>query len=191
MKQANSDRKEYVGVYKRKLELLAKKKTVTCHISSFQSSSTHSHNNKLPTHDQGILDALEKRLDYWRIVLFRSLAEKFLEREKQFRIQKKLQEKEQRAVAKSSSIKESPQSSPAPRANAPTSFWNKFTTTPIFTSVTLATKTSVSEEHVDHLELDAQLWKELYAAVEDEFNSGGGLEGTHSASGDVRFIYLF
>jgi len=28
MKQANSDRKEYVGVYKRKLELLAKKKTV-------------------------------------------------------------------------------------------------------------------------------------------------------------------
>jgi len=94
--------------------------------------------------DAASLNALEERLEYERIVLFRSLAEAYLEKEKEFkeREKKKLIESQKATGA-------------APTSGS--SFWNWWT--------------GSTTNSAPDLELTETVWKELYAAIDDEYLS--------------------
>ena len=107
---------------------------------------------------------LEKRLDYWRIVLFRSLAEKFVEKEKLFRIkakqEKALKDKEIKQSQKKTELEEnqkrkasleiqrqdSSAKTPAIQSGDSGSggFWKKLTSNQLFGSVGAASSSSTA-----------------------------------------------
>jgi hypothetical protein len=99
--------------------------------------------------DAAALATLEKRLDYERIILFRSLAEAYLEKEKQFKErekQKKRIESEKSAVGGA-----------AASADYGSGIWKWWTGGAADTTPT------------PDLELTDAVWKELFAAVDDEY----------------------
>lgn len=97
--------------------------------------------------DAAALVTLEKRLDYDRIVLFRSLAEAYLEKEKQF----KEREKQKRI--------ESEKATGAASSDYGNGIWKWWTGAAADTTPT------------PDLELTDAVWKELFAAVNDEYLS--------------------
>lgn len=111
---------------------------------------------QLTPSDAHDLATLEKRLDFDRIVLFRSMAEAYLEKEKEF------QEREKQKRLESSQV-----TGTATAGGG--GFWKWWT------------GGAAETESAPDLELTDAVWKELYAAVDDEF-----LSASHT-SNQVRF----
>ena len=108
-------------------------------------ADTHHSLAQLTPTDAAALVTLEKRLDYDRIVLFRSLAEAYLEKEKQF----KEREKQKRI--------ESEKATGAASSEYGNGIWKWWTGAAADTTPT------------PDLELTDAVWKELFAAVNDEY----------------------
>eukprot|EP01087_Luapelamoeba_hula_P019701 TRINITY_DN6567_c0_g1_i3.p1 TRINITY_DN6567_c0_g1~~TRINITY_DN6567_c0_g1_i3.p1 ORF type:complete len:3001 (-),score=437.87 TRINITY_DN6567_c0_g1_i3:3806-12808(-) len=130
IKQANEDRRRYVNLYKVHLEHVASKK-------------------QLGAAETAEITALEQRLDYWRIVFYRSLAAKLVKKVKIIRQQKKEE-------------KEKANPSAAPKEEQFGGFWKR-----LAVPFTPAVFTAEQEEEIN-VELTEKLWRDLYAAIADE-----------------------